>query len=97
MKKNGDSKFSSFLSATRAEQAEGDSAAPHLCKATTPIGKRCNPKYVQVTAYILASTHREVKIALLQQPDKQQFSDLVEQLLQGWLDSHAEEAELPGG
>jgi hypothetical protein len=30
-------------------------------------------------------THREVKIALLQQEGKKDFSDLVEELLQQWL------------
>ena len=54
-----------------------------------PTGKRSNGNTVQVTAYIEASTHMETKIRLLQiaqnQGEKQDFSDLVQQLLREWL------------
>lgn len=50
-----------------------------------PRGKRSNPDYEQVTAYIRRDTYTEVKIALLQQGEDREFSELVEQLLTEWL------------
>lgn len=52
----------------------------------TRVGKRNDPDYDQVTAYIRKETHKRAKIALLEQPDKQEFSELVEQLLTQWLE-----------
>lgn len=52
----------------------------------TRVGKRKDPDYDQVTAYVRKETHRRAKIALLEQPDKQEFSELVEQLLTQWLE-----------
>lgn len=52
----------------------------------TRVGKRNDPDYDQVTAYIRKETHKRAKIALLQGPDKQEFSELVEQLLTQWLE-----------
>lgn len=48
-------------------------------------GKSANPNYTQVMSYISKQTHRQVKMALLQQEQKQDFSELVESLLQQWL------------
>jgi len=48
-------------------------------------GKRSNPDYEQVSAYIRKETYRNVKIALLQEAEKRDFSDLVEALLTDWL------------
>lgn len=50
-----------------------------------PPGKRSNPDYEQATIYIRRDTHRAVKVALLQQEDGRQFSELVEDLLQKWV------------
>ena len=44
-------------------------------------GKRSNPDYEQVSAYIRKNTYRDVKIALLQQAENKDFSALVEELL----------------
>jgi len=38
-----------------------------------------------VSAYIKKETYRNTKIALLQQGNNQEFSELVEQLLSDWL------------
>ena len=54
-------------------------------KRGRPKGKRSDPDYEQVTAYIKKETYRQVRMALLQQPDSQDFSELVEQLLDDFL------------
>lgn len=50
-----------------------------------PRGKRSDPDYEQVTAYVRRETYRKTKIALLQRGDQREFSDLVEALLNEWL------------
>ena len=50
-------------------------------------GKRSNAEYRQVSAYVRKDTHRKVKMALLE--DDREFSELVEELLDGWLASRA--------
>ncbi len=50
-----------------------------------PPGKRTHPDFEQVTAYIRKDTHHGVKLALLQEGKGRQFSELVEDLLAGWL------------
>lgn len=48
-------------------------------------GKRNDPDYTQVTAYIRKATHNSVKIALLQEGQGREFSELVEDLLGEYL------------
>ena len=50
-----------------------------------PTGKRSNPDFEQVTAYIRKNTSLATKIALLQEGNTRDFSDLVEELLTRWL------------
>lgn len=50
-----------------------------------PTGKRSDPGFEQVTAYIRKDTYLQTKIALLQEGNTRDFSDLVETLLQQWL------------
>ena len=50
-----------------------------------PRGKRNDPNFEQITAYIRKQTHQGVKIALLQEGRGQEFSELVEDLLAKWL------------
>lgn len=54
-------------------------------------GKRSNPDFEQVTAYVRKNTYRQTKIALLNTEDKLDFSDLVEQLLTEWLSTQKSE------
>jgi hypothetical protein len=49
-----------------------------------PPGKRSDPAYQQVTAWVRRTTYRKVRERLLKQ-DRGEFSELVEELLQGWL------------
>ena len=58
---------------------------PVEVKQSKNRGKRSNPDYEQVSAYIRKNTYRDVKIALLQQAESKDFSDLVEELLVKWL------------
>jgi hypothetical protein len=51
-----------------------------------PPGKRRDPEFEQVTAYIRKETHQSVKIELLKN-GRQEFSALVEGLLQQWLNA----------
>ena len=46
-------------------------------------GKRLNPDYSQVTAYIPTALHDETKINLIRH-GKREFSELVEELLAAW-------------
>ena len=50
-----------------------------------PSGKRTDPDYAQVTAYIRKATHHGVKLRLLQEGQGREFSELVEELLAGWI------------
>jgi hypothetical protein len=52
-----------------------------------PRGKRSDPGYVQVTAYIADDLHYAVKLALLQERKGREFSELVAELLTAWLES----------
>lgn len=54
-------------------------------KKGRPKGKRSNPDFEQVTAYVRSKTYRQTKIALLQQEELEDFSELVEELLSEWL------------
>lgn len=49
------------------------------------VGKRSDPQYEQVTAYVRKDTYKNVKIALLEDNQRQEFSELVEKLLSEWL------------
>lgn len=50
-------------------------------KIGRPRGRRSNPDYEQVTAYIRRETYTAIKIALLQKGKTRGFSELVEELL----------------
>ena len=58
---------------------------PLAKKMGRPSGKRSDPKYTQVTAYIQGQTYRDVKVALLMGQEPQEFSELIEDLLSQWL------------
>ena len=50
-----------------------------------PRGKRSDPNFEQVTIYIRKTTHKKSKMKLLAAEEKQEFSELVENLVGGWL------------
>lgn len=75
------SKFNSILQAAKGKEPELSPVKPK----GRPKGKRSNPDYEQVTAYIKRETYRKTKIALLEQDEISDFSELVEELLTEWL------------
>lgn len=54
---------------------------PPVKKMGRPAGKRSDPRYTQVTAYVQSETYRNVKVALLLDGNGQEFSELIEDLL----------------
>ena len=90
MSKKLESKFQSFLAA-KSEVAESpqdrviEIAVLKSGSQMRNAGKRSDPTYEQVTAYIRKSTHDAVKIALLKEGKRRQFSELVEELLSRWV------------
>ena len=57
----------------------------HSASTRKKRGKRNDPSYTQVTAYIKKETHYQVKLALLQEGSDREFSELVEDLLTEYL------------
>ena len=58
-------------------------AAPAQPRASSrPPGKRSDPDYTQITAYIRKGTHEDVMRAIYK---RQELSELIEELLAGWL------------
>ncbi len=89
-----ESKFDAILG-RRGTGGEDASRDGERRKRGRPTGKRSNPDYVQVTAYIPGALYTEVKIALLRDGGGE-FSDLVTALLSSWMQSRAEKAEVIG-
>ena len=89
------SKFNNILDAAKGKEEDTNleeeketsiiEETPKPIKKGRPRGKRSNPDFEQVTAYIRSNTYRDVKIAILQQSEIDDFSELVEQLLNEWL------------
>jgi hypothetical protein len=67
------------------DQAQAPEAEPR--RRGRPSGKRSDPDYVGFTTYIRKDTHHDVKVALLQEKEGRELSELVEELLAGWLKS----------
>ena len=64
---------------------------PQVVTTSTPkkrksTGKRTDPTYKQVGAYIKKDTYLQIQKLLLDKPDKD-FSDLVQELLSDYLDN----------
>lgn len=74
------------ISPAPAAQQVQPQAQPGPAKRGRPVnGKRNNPEYEQVGAYIPKELYRKVKIRLLELEPEGQFSDLVEFLLTRWV------------
>ena len=50
-----------------------------------PTGKRSNPDYRQVSAWVRRDTYKRVTDRLYIKEDRREFSDLVQTLLEAWL------------
>lgn len=85
------SKFKDIFKAAKEREAIEETTTPtepptkQPKRKGRPKGKRSNPDYEQVTAYIKKETYRQIRIALLQQSDAKDFSELIEQLLDEYL------------
>lgn len=82
-------KFGDALKAAKEPEVKQDTPpsakVSEPAKKGRPKGKRSNPDFEQITAYVRSQTYRDTKIALLQQDELEDFSELVEQLLTEWL------------
>jgi len=50
-------------------------------------GKSSNPDYVQISAYVRKDTHKDARKLLLDDEQGRDLSDLMEELLQQWVNS----------
>ena len=83
-------KFQEVIDAAKDKEGIADKPAslampPKRRGGRRPRGKRSDPDFEQVTAYIRKHTHQAVKITLLRESTGQEFSELVEDLLTKWL------------
>ncbi len=83
------SKFDGILSAkssgdakTGSKSAGGGNVKPAKKEEFKRTGKRSNPDYTQITAYIKKNTHEDVMRKIYK---RQEFSELLEELLTDWL------------
>jgi hypothetical protein len=85
------SKFDSLLDAAKDREVSSPKPIKKLHPVVVtvgpgrPRGKLSDPDYEQITAYIRKDTHKDTKIALLQEGQGREFSELVEDLLSEWL------------
>lgn len=56
-----------------------------------PKGKRSDPAFEQVTAYLPSALYTRVRIALMEDGRRQDFSGLVAELVATWLDHRGRE------
>ncbi len=63
----------------------GKKSQPPTPRRGRPTGKRSNPDFEQVTAYINKQTNEEVRVKLIREGKRRDFSELVEELLKKWL------------
>lgn len=91
MSRTSESKFQSFLAAKgvameppQAEEEETSHIKP--VQRDRSVGKRSDPAFEQVTAYVRKRTHDAVKVALIKEGRRREFSELVEELLSTWVE-----------
>lgn len=75
------SKFDGLF-AVKGKKAKKTAPAQNTRAISRPLGKRSDPDYTQITAYIRKSTHEDVMRAIYK---RQELSELIEDLLAGWL------------
>ena len=87
------SKFKAILDAAREPEPEDRPEQPIAAEedrsatkrlGRPAVGKKSDPAYQQVTAYVRRDLYRDVRIALLQDRARLDFSELVDQLLERW-------------
>ena len=88
------SKFRGLIDAANSRESTAPESTPMAMPTKPrgrgrPRGKRSDPDFDQVTAYIRKHTHQGIKIALLQEGRGREFSELVEDLLAEWLQARS--------
>lgn len=77
------SKFEGIFAAKGSKGAKKPAATAQPARASKrATGKRSDPDYTQITAYIRKGTHEDVMRAIYK---RQELSELIEELLAGWL------------
>lgn len=72
------------ISSVASEQQIQLTNQPNV-KQGRPTAKRSDPDFVGLTTYIRRDTHTRAKIALLQERNGRELSELVEDLIYAWL------------
>ena len=89
-KKGKGTKYDSLFEARRRGELVSPAAGSEIQEERGRVagsrsgGKRSDSDYRQVSAYVRRDTYKRVKLALLE--EDREFSELVEELLQHWLD-----------
>jgi hypothetical protein len=76
------SKFEGIFAAKGKGTKKGAQTADSPTANSPKKGKRNDPAYTQISAYILKDTHRAVMQAII---TKRDLSDLIEELFTEWL------------
>ena len=74
------------VKSTATKTIEDEVVANSIPKKRNKSGKRTDPAYKQVGAYVKKDTYLQIQRLLLEQPDLD-FSDLVQELLSTYLDN----------
>jgi hypothetical protein len=77
------SPFSEILS--RHQSVPSETTVTQPAAASRARGKSADPNFIKLTTYIRKETHQAVKIDLLKDGQGREFSELVQELLDGWL------------
>jgi hypothetical protein len=85
MPKQRKNRFSSMAPSPKPATNTAGLAVPLQSSARRSSGKRTDPRYKQMTAYVGVETHQRVKEALIQDRQGQEISELVDELLLEWL------------
>lgn len=83
----GRDKSSTKKSSKSSQKTEQQSDAPAKRRGRPATGKRNDPEFDQTTAYVRKDTYRAVRIALIEEGEDLDYSELVEELLAKWLKS----------
>ena len=89
-------KFGSILREAKDRPRESDDVSPEPTPLPSPApaprspgrpktGKRSDPTFEQVSAYVPKALYRDVRIALLEDDNGKEFSDIIGELLAAWL------------
>lgn len=74
-----------------AKRTQRASREPAPVGEDKPLAKSADPDFIKFTTYIKKTTHRAVKMRMV--GEQREMSDLVEDLLAGWLKEHYAKAD----